>query len=98
MLGEAWRAAFEQTVTALRAGLVVAVVGESGAGRTALLAEALRRVHRDHRILNARPPSPADAESWLALWTPELAKDRTSMIVGDNLFVMLLQLFGQSRE
>ncbi|GAA4541323.1 helix-turn-helix domain-containing protein [Pseudonocardia xishanensis] len=81
-LGETWGAALAEVVAALRAGRTVGVVGEAGVGKTALLAAALRLVRRDHRILNARPPDPRDAESWLALWTPELAKDRTSVIVG----------------
>ncbi|WP_345382203.1 helix-turn-helix domain-containing protein [Pseudonocardia yuanmonensis] len=81
-LGQAWQAALDEAVAALRAGQAVAVVGEVGAGKTALLGTALRAVHRDHRILNARPPDPRDAESWLALWTPELAKDTTSVIAG----------------
>ena len=81
-LGRAWRAALDEVVAALRAGQVVAVVGEAGAGKTALLGTALRMVHRDHRILNARPPNPRDAEAWLALWTPELAKETTSVIAG----------------
>ncbi|MCF7552099.1 helix-turn-helix domain-containing protein [Pseudonocardia sp. WMMC193] len=81
-LGEAWESALAETVAALRTGRTVGVIGEAGVGKTALLAAALRRVHRDHRILNARPPDPRDADSWLALWTPELAKDRTSVIAG----------------
>ncbi|MDN5750082.1 MAG: Fis family transcriptional regulator, partial [Pseudonocardia sp.] len=34
------------------------------------------------RVLTARPPEPQDAESWLALWAPELGKQHTSIIVG----------------
>lgn len=77
-----WRSAFSDVRDALRAGQSVAVVGESGSGRSALLAAALHAVHRDHRILKTRPPEPRDAEAWLALWTPELAKERTNVIAG----------------
>ncbi|MCW0212272.1 MAG: GAF domain-containing protein [Pseudonocardia sp.] len=79
-LGGPWESALAEVVEALRAEHAVCVVGEPGAGKAALLATALRRVRREHRILNARPPAPSDAESWLALWTPELAKERTSVI------------------
>jgi transcriptional regulator of acetoin/glycerol metabolism len=86
-LSGAWQAVSNEVEAALREGTPVAVVGEPGVGKTALLAAALRRVHPQDRILSARPPEPRDAESWLALWTPELGKDNTSIVAGrvDNL-------------
>jgi sigma-54 dependent transcriptional regulator, acetoin dehydrogenase operon transcriptional activator AcoR len=81
-LSATWRTALDGAAAALADDRVVAVVGEPGAGKTALLAAAHRRVRPNGRVLNARPPEPRDAESWLALWTPELGKDRTSVVVG----------------
>jgi sigma-54 dependent transcriptional regulator, acetoin dehydrogenase operon transcriptional activator AcoR len=81
-LSVAWRSALNGVAAALADDRVVAVVGEPGAGKTALLAAAHRRVRPHGRVLNARPPEPRDADSWLALWTPELGKDRTSVVVG----------------
>ncbi|MHA6623951.1 helix-turn-helix domain-containing protein [Pseudonocardia sichuanensis] len=81
-LSAAWRTAVDAAAAALADDRVVAVVGEAGAGKSALLAAAHRRVRPHGRVLNARPPEPRDAESWLALWTPELGKDRTSVVVG----------------
>jgi predicted DNA-binding protein (UPF0251 family) len=79
-LGAAWQRALEEAETALADGACVGVVGEPGVGKAALLAAALRRVRPRGRILNARPPSARDAEAWLALWSPELAKADTSVI------------------
>lgn len=79
-LSEEWRSALSEAEEAVGGGRSVAVVGEPGSGRTTLLSAALRRVHPRDRILNARPPAPRDAESWLALWTPELGKDSTSIV------------------
>ncbi len=81
-LSAAWRGALDEVAVALSDDRVVAVVGEPGVGKTALLAAAHRRVRPHDRVLNARPPEPRDAESWLALWTPELGKQSTSVIVG----------------
>ncbi|GAB3301702.1 hypothetical protein GCM10027563_47730 [Parasphingorhabdus pacifica] len=75
-----WQVALTEVEAALTTGRSVAVVGEPGAGKTALLGTALRRTQKHDRILNARPPGPQDTESWLALWTPELGKDNTSII------------------
>lgn len=75
-----WQAAVTEVEAALAEGLSVGVVGEPGVGKTTLLATALRHTQPHDRILNARPPDPRDAESWLALWTPELGKDHTSVI------------------
>ena len=81
-LGVGWRAALAEVETALSAGRVVGVVGEPGTGKTALLAAALGSVRPHDRVLTARPPQPRDADSWLALWAPELGKANTSIVVG----------------
>ncbi|WP_116043296.1 GAF domain-containing protein [Amycolatopsis palatopharyngis] len=75
-----WRTAMTEVRAALAEGLSVGVVGEQGAGRTALLTAAIRAEKPHDRILNARPPNPRDTKWWLTLWTPELAKDSTSVI------------------
>jgi sigma-54 dependent transcriptional regulator, acetoin dehydrogenase operon transcriptional activator AcoR len=60
---------------------VVAVVGEPGSGRATLLAQAMRHQRPRGRILSASAPAPTDVEPWLALWTPEVGKPHTSVIV-----------------
>ncbi|MDX8048607.1 ATP-binding protein [Lentzea sp. BCCO 10_0798] len=67
----------------MRNDRVVAVVGEPGAGKTALATLALRTVRPRERLLNARPPAPDDVGSWLRLWTPELGKTDTCVVVSD---------------
>lgn len=81
-LSASWRAALAAVEAGLAGGRAVGVVGEPGVGKTALLAAAHNRVRPHDRVLTARPPEPQDAESWLALWTPELGKENTSIIVG----------------
>jgi transcriptional regulator of acetoin/glycerol metabolism len=81
-LSAAWNDPLDTVVAALRAGRGVAVVGEPGAGKAALLAAAHHRVRPHDRLLTARPPAPDDSASWLALWTPELGKESTSVVVG----------------
>lgn len=76
-----WMDALDQATQALAAGRVVAAVGEPGSGRATLLGQALRRAHPRSRILCAAAPPPADVEAWLSLWTPELAKPETAVIV-----------------
>ncbi|MFG1645658.1 helix-turn-helix domain-containing protein [Amycolatopsis sp. NPDC049252] len=80
-LSPAWTTAFAETRAALAGGRAVAVVGEPGAGKTALAALAHREVRPRDRVLNARPPAPDDVDTWLTLWTPELTKDDTCVIV-----------------
>jgi transcriptional regulator of acetoin/glycerol metabolism len=77
----AWAAARHMAEGALDAGRVVAALGESGAGRATLLAQALRRLRPRCRILAASAPAPQDVEAWMALWTPELAKPDTGIVV-----------------
>lgn len=76
-----WVRALEEATAGLAAGRVVAAVGEPGAGRATLLAQALRRAHPHHRILSAAAPAPDDVETWLSLWTPELTKPDTAVVV-----------------
>ncbi|RKT77892.1 regulatory Fis family protein [Terracoccus luteus] len=82
-LGEAWSDAVGRAAHALAAGRVVAAVGEAGSGRATLLAQALRRARPHDRILSAAAPPPADVETWLALWAPEVGKPHTGVIVRD---------------
>ena len=82
-LSGSWRAALNQAVDALEVGRVVAALGEPGAGRATLLAQAHRRGHPRDRILAASAPAPRDVEAWLDLWTPELAKPHTQVVVRD---------------
>lgn len=82
-LSPAWTEAVAQAARAMAAGRVVAAVGEPGSGRATLLAQAQRRVRPRDRILSASTPSPRDTESWLALWSPELGKDHTAVVVCD---------------
>lgn len=77
-LGAEWRAAADAARSALRDGRGVAVVGEAGAGKGALLGGAQVR---GHRVLHVRPPEPEAVASWWSLWSPELGKPGTSVIV-----------------
>ncbi len=76
-----WVRALDQAAGALSAGRVVAAVGEPGSGRATLLAQALRQARPRFRILSAAAPAPRDVDAWLALWTPELAKPETAVVV-----------------
>ncbi len=76
-----WTEALDSAATALVSGKVAAAVGEPGAGRATLLGQAIRQVHRGSRILCAAVPAPQDVEAWLSLWTPELSKPQTAVIV-----------------
>ncbi|WP_344734368.1 helix-turn-helix domain-containing protein [Nocardioides fonticola] len=82
-LSTSWRDAFDLAVLAQRCGRVVAAVGEPGAGRTTLLAQALRARRPHGRILAASAPAPQDAEGWLGLWSPELGKPHTVVVLRD---------------
>jgi hypothetical protein len=76
-----WREAVSTACTALAQGRVVAAVGEPGAGKTALISLARRQTEPRERVLSARSPAPDDVPGWLTLWTPELGKDSTCVIV-----------------
>ncbi|MHA7239274.1 AAA-type ATPase lid domain-containing protein [Arthrobacter sp. TMS1-12-1] len=80
-LSSSWTGALDRATQALSAGRVVAAVGEHGAGRAMLLAQAFRAARPSARILCAAAPAPHDVEAWLSLWTPELAKADTVVIV-----------------
>ncbi|GAA1387194.1 hypothetical protein GCM10009613_22370 [Pseudonocardia kongjuensis] len=81
-LSAGWRQALDEVAAALRDGARVGIVGEPGAGKSALLAAALRAARPRHRVLHARPPAAADAVDWLSLWAPELGKPDTAVIAG----------------
>lgn len=80
-MSRAWTEALGLAGAALTAGRVAAAVGEPGSGRATLMAQAIRQAHPGNRILSASAPAPVDVEAWLSLWTPELAKPDTSVIV-----------------
>ncbi|WP_207210715.1 helix-turn-helix domain-containing protein [Nocardioides zhouii] len=82
-LGPSWADSLAQAEGAMREGRIVAAVGEEGAGRATLLAQAMRRQYPRERILSAAPPAPQDCEAWLGLWTPELGKPDTGILVRD---------------
>lgn len=80
-VSEAWRSAVASAATAAAAGRVAAVVGEPGAGKSALAALTRRRLSPRQRILHARAPEPGDVPAWLELWTPELRSTDVCVIV-----------------
>ena len=80
-LSRAWTEAGADVERALAAGRVVAAVGETGSGRATLLAQAQRRAQPRDRILSASTPAAADVEAWLSLWSPELGKANTAVVV-----------------
>jgi hypothetical protein len=82
-LGPAWTDALDRAGAAIAAGRIVAAVGEEGTGRATLLAQALRHALPRERILAASPPAPQDSEAWIGLWTPELGKPDTGILVRD---------------
>lgn len=82
-LGAAWTEALEQARAAMALGRVVAAVGEQGAGRATLLAQAQRLAAPRDRILAVSPPEPRDIDAWLSLWTPEVGKPHTAVVVRD---------------
>ncbi|TWD79419.1 regulatory Fis family protein [Kribbella amoyensis] len=82
-LSSAWESVLSLTKDAVTAGRVVAAIGEPGSGRTTVLAQAERLSRPRERILAASPPAPQDIDAWLALWTPELGKPHTAVVVRD---------------
>lgn len=82
-LSNAWNAAVSAAEGAMSTGNVVAAIGEPGAGRSTALAQAARHVYPRDRILSAEAPAPSDLQTWLGLWTPELGKSHTAVIVRD---------------
>lgn len=81
-LSSSWEETLALARSSLASGRVVAAVGEAGSGRATLVALAERL---------ARPAAGADLggdrtgtggmEPWLSLWTPELGKPHTAVIV-----------------
>lgn len=82
-----WSEALDDATAALAAGDVVAAVGEHGSGRATLLGQALRQARPASRILCASVPAPDMVEEWLALWTPELSKPDTAIIIENADFL-----------
>ena len=82
-LSQLWTEALEQAERALDAGRVVAALGEPGAGRATLLAQAQRRARPHDRILSASSPAAPDVETWMSLWAPEIGKPHTAVVVRD---------------
>ncbi|WP_067463425.1 helix-turn-helix domain-containing protein, partial [Nocardia amamiensis] len=82
-LSRPWNEAVAAAEQAMTSGRIVAAVGESGSGRATALAQAARRAYPRDRILCAGTPAPADVDTWLGLWTPELDKAHTAVIVRD---------------
>lgn len=80
-LSDPWEEALAHARSELAAGRVVAAVGERGSGRSTLLAQAERSARPRERILAACAPAPRDVAPWLSLWTPELGKPHTAIIV-----------------
>ncbi|HSO14585.1 MAG TPA: helix-turn-helix domain-containing protein [Arthrobacter sp.] len=76
-----WTEALDSAAAALVSGKVAAAVGEPGTGRSTLLGQAIRQAHPGSRILCAAVPAPLDVDAWLSLWTPELSKPHTAVIV-----------------
>jgi transcriptional regulator of acetoin/glycerol metabolism len=82
-LSSRWTDALARAEAALADNLMVLAVGEPSSGRATLLAQAIRRRHRRERILSASAPAAQDGEAWLGLWTPELGKPDTGVLVRD---------------
>jgi hypothetical protein len=80
----AWRAAVDDAADAMAAGRVLTVVGEPGAGKTALASLARRRLTARARILQVRAPAAGDVASWLELWTPELRDPAGCIVVAGS--------------
>ncbi|WP_200958150.1 GAF domain-containing protein [Nocardioides sp. Soil805] len=82
-LGPSWTDVLGRVGAAIRDERIILAVGEEGSGRATVLAQALREQFPRERILAASPPPPQDCEAWLGLWTPELGKPDTGILVRD---------------
>ena len=82
-LSDAWNDAVGVAERAMAEGSVVAAIGEPGAGRATLLAQAARHTYPRDRILSAGVPDASDVQTWLGLWAPELGKEHTAVVVRD---------------
>ncbi|MGQ7296345.1 helix-turn-helix domain-containing protein [Quadrisphaera sp. KR29] len=76
-----WATAVEQLERALLAGRTVALAGEAGSGKTALVASARRRAQLRGTLLAARAPGPGEVSAWLAAWTPVLHEEGACIVV-----------------
>jgi sigma-54 dependent transcriptional regulator, acetoin dehydrogenase operon transcriptional activator AcoR len=77
----AWRGCVDQVERALADGRVVALAGEPGAGKTALVASARRRAELRGTLLAARTPATEEVSAWLAAWTPVLHEEGACIVV-----------------
>ncbi|GAA1615088.1 helix-turn-helix domain-containing protein [Actinoplanes couchii] len=77
----AWHAALDGAATAVQRGRGLAVLGAPGSGRSTLAALARRRAPDRPHLLHVRAPDAGAVAGWLALWTPELAKPGTCVII-----------------
>jgi len=82
-LSAVWNSALASAGRAMSSGQIVLAIGEAGAGRATLLGQAARQTYPRDRILSAGAPNPDDVQTWLGLWTPELGKAHTAVIVRD---------------
>ncbi|MET0448204.1 MAG: GAF domain-containing protein [Aeromicrobium sp.] len=82
-LSNVWGRAVAEAERALASPGVTLAVGEPGAGRVTLLAQALRRRWPRDRVLCAPAPDAKDVDAWLALWGPEVGKPHTHVVIGN---------------
>jgi hypothetical protein len=82
-LSDSWNSAVALAERSMSDGHVVVAIGEPGAGRSTLLAQAARHTYPRDRILSASAPDASDIQTWLGLWTPELGKEHTAVVVRD---------------
>ncbi len=80
-LSAAWQEPLSRAAAAMRTGGVVLAVGGRGSGRTTLLAQAERRTRPAGRILAATVPPARDVDTWLSVWTPEVGKPCTAIVL-----------------
>lgn len=77
----AWSGAVTAARDAVAAGRLPVVVGEPGAGKSAVAALARQGGRRRERVLVARPPGAEDVDAWLALWAPALTAPDTCVVI-----------------
>lgn len=83
LVSPVWQRALVSAETALAQHSSVLMVGEPGAGRATILARVLRAARPRCRILSAGAPAARDVDAWLDLWTPELPKPDTAVVIRD---------------
>lgn len=82
-LGIEWTNAAAEARSAMDRAAVVAAVGHSGSGRSTMLEHAVRQSFPDKRILVAAAPTPDDVQTWLDLWTFEVDRTDTAIVLRD---------------